>query len=486
MDNSVQHSYYALSESKGAQRIWMQGLRLGSAGFVKGVSYRVDYDLDNCAILLILDERGRRKVSGRKQANGSVDPIIDLARGDLSDVIGRGERVRADFYKGKIVITLHHLARKQEVREQRLKDHLSEGFITKGVLCSGIGVSAAAGHEGFKNQGIESRLEWIVDRERRYLQVAQDNNFAVTESTKIFEASLEELEPELLGYVDELSVSLPCTGHSTSGKAKNKIQYAEQHSTDALAVLGLIRVIDACQPAIVRSENVVEARNSATYELIKGMLDACGYHVHEVILDSDQSGSIENRRRWWFLAISKGLPQVDMAKIPHYAPEHDCLGDLLEDIPSNHKLWKSTAEKERKAALNKANGKNFGFQLVDASVKSIGVAGKSYQKDRASEPHLSGGEGIMRLLTPRELASAQRVPHSLITGITDAVAYEGLGQGISYMQCFGLSELLAKCVFSAFSNPKTDQIKSTFNLQSMKREHKDFLCESGVIQLAMF
>jgi DNA (cytosine-5)-methyltransferase 1 len=391
-------------------------------------------------------------VSGRKNTNGYVS-IIDLASADLIDVTNGAKKVRADFYENQIIISIHHLDKKQLERESRLIKSLKNGFVKKAEVCVGIGVSCAAVHDGFKDMGIKARTEFIVDRERRYLDVAKKNCHAIDEATTIFESSLEEVEVELLGFVDVLGVTLDCSPHGGGSRAKTGNKIAEEHEKSALGIIGAIKVIDACQPSVIYSENILGAKDSASYLLLKGMLKLQGYNVNEVVLDSKNTGSIENRKRWWMVCTSLGLPEVNLNNFPEFPRQFNTLSDLLEkNIPES--MWKSTDEKVRKAAENKENGKNFGFNLIDGSAKSIGVCGKSYQKNRSSEPHIKGLNNTARLLTVKELCLAQSSPLNLVNGIPNSEAYEGLGQSIDYRQGVGIGRIIARDVFSNFIDLK--------------------------------
>lgn len=445
----LHHGYYTIGENKGKPRIWLQGGNLEAVGFNKGVDYEVIYDFELRTITYLVTKessKDTRVVSSKTNKKGKVSPIIDLSSLTIADIAGDAEKVRADFKYGSVVISLHHMDIKRQEREKSLADNLNSGEVTKAVLCCGIGISTAAAHDGLAANGIKSRTTFIVDRERKYLDVAMENNHALDPFTRVIEASLEEVEPSIIPRVNLLQVSLPCTGQGASGKAKNKIKFAEEHPVDAMAILGLIRFIDACQPAVIISENVVPAMTSATYILLKGMLGSCGYNVNEVVLDSEQTKSMENRRRYWFVATSKGLNQVNLSQFPSFEKEYATLGEMLENIPSDSPMWKSTEEKVRKAALNKENGKNFGFNLVDHDAEFVGVCGKGYQKDRASEPHIKGDNNTMRLLTVSELAKAQSTPLHLVNNAIDGVAYEGLGQAIDYRQGTGIFDMIAKQV----------------------------------------
>lgn len=340
------------------------------------------------------------------------------------------------------------LAKKQVEREESLRSNLSSGLLTKGVLCAGIGISTAASTDGMMACGVNSYTSYIIDREHQYLEVAYENNHAVSEKTKIIKGSLEEVEADVISNTNEISVSLPCTGQSPSGKSKLKIKLAELHPVDATALFGAMNIIRSGNPAAIISENVVPAKNSVTYQVFISMLILMNYTINEVTLNRSNTNSFENRDRYWFVATSNGLPQANVAAyFPSFKKTVHTLNDIMEDIPSDSKMWKSSAEKIRKAAVNKANGKNFGFNLVDSNVTSIGVCGKGYQKDRASEAHIAGKEGFMRLLTTKELALSQSVPLHLISNQTANVCYQGLGQGIDYRQGAGVSIAIAKGVY---------------------------------------
>jgi DNA (cytosine-5)-methyltransferase 1 len=343
-----------------------------------------------------------------------------------------------------------NIAERVTARELSLKANLLKGFVTKGVLCAGIGISTAASHDGLAAEGIEARTVFVADREERYLDTAARNNYAITNKTTIFQGSLEEVNPRLLRYVNDMNISLPCTGHSPSGKAKNQNVVAEEHKLDATALLGAMTYLVECNPAAITSENVVPAKTSKTYAILRVMLDVMRYNISETNLDSANTGTFENRRRYWLTATSQGLGEFDiMENFPTFTKDIAQLSEILEHVPADSKMWKSTAEKERKAALNYANGKNFGFNLGDSSVTSVGVMGKGYQKDRASEFHLKGEtKGTMRLLTPKEMAACQNVPYELIANTIDGVSYEALGQGIDFRQGMGVAQSIARGIYN--------------------------------------
>lgn len=452
---TLQHTYTRVTEQRGVKRLWLQGLRLAACGFDRGTRFRVDFDADAGHLYLVADPMGPRVVSGRQRGE-RWEPIVDLCNADVVRLVGEATRVRVDFSPGQLRFSVSHLDAKLAEREARFRREVAEGRLTEGTLCAGIGMATAALHEGLTSSGVRSSVQWIVDRERRYLQVAADNNHAVTDQTTIFEATLEELEPHLLSPVSVLQASLPCTGHSPAGKAKLKIVKAEDHRTDATGVFGFMRVVEATMPSVIVSENVIPARNSATYALIRAMLEALDYRLHEVELGPEQSGAIESRKRWWLVAVSKGLPQIDLSTIPVFERRYANLGELLDPVPDDDRSWSSNQYLKDKQTRDSAAGKGFAQrQLVTPESVRIGTAGRGYSKRRSTEPMLVRGDGKERLLTPRELARAHGAPESLIADTSDQVAYEGLGQGIDHLQAVGIGRVIARdCIARARVEPR--------------------------------
>lgn len=461
----MNNSYLSVGKNKtGVARVWLQGANLSESGLVRGSRYYVTYDIEANEFRgkMLADGESapenvkERIVSGKKLKNREI-PIIDLASKELENTLGGAEKVRIDFFNGEFVGTIHHAITKIKKREQRLKSNLKEGFVDKGVLCVGGGVSVLASSYGFEMHGIKSNTRYIIDREEKYLEACRMNNPAYNaKNTHVITGSLEEVETSILPDVDVVCVSLPCTGHSLAGRAKNKLATAEEHKTDANAVFGLMRILDK-NPSVIISENVREARNSATYLMIKNLLTIMGYTYYEIELDQKQSGAIEQRARYWLVAVSNGLPPIDVSKIPTYQKRYNNIGELIDNVPSDDSSWKDISSKVERTAKNKALGKGFAINLVDEQATSIGTCGKGYSKIRMSEPALlnKANPNESRILKAAELARAQGVPEQLINNISNTTATEILGQGIDFFQGVGVSELIAMEVFRQFTTKES-------------------------------
>lgn len=450
-----QVSYTKLGEHRGRQRLWLEGLRLAECGFVPGSPYSVTFDLDERTISLELTDTGERTVSRRRRKRGDTvheTPIIDLASPELTEILGEGGRVRVTLFRNRITFDLHPVDQAIAMREARTRENISRGVVTEGTLCAGGGVSTQAVSEGFAAAGLTPVVEWVVDRDRRYLQSSIDNAPAVESTTVIYEAALEELVAADMAGVDVVQVSLPCTGHSLSGRSVRKLTVAEQHPTDALAVVGMIRILDAVQPSVVISENVVQARDSASYALVLAYLQEQGYCIAERVMDSADAGTVEHRERWWFVAVSKGL--ADNFTLDDLAAQdagYRTLGEAMEHVPADDSGWAKNEYLAAKAVRDKAAGKGFARQFVGPSDERVGTIGRGYAKRRSTEPFIKREDGMERLLTPREHARVKGIPESIVDDLSQTIAHEILGQSILYGHAVALAErvgthLRATCV----------------------------------------
>jgi DNA (cytosine-5)-methyltransferase 1 len=427
-----QVTYTSIKEHRNSNRFWLEGKRLAASGFVPGATYDAKYDAETQTMTLKLAAKGQRKVSGRKRrGSDTIDPIIDICSKEMFDA---GVRVRATFYARKIVVTRHHEDIRKNEREARLTDRANSGRpIREGVMCCGIGVAALASHNAFTEAGVLSTVEWIADEDGRYLQVAIDNNAAITDDTKIFEGKIEEIESELYTPVEVLSVSLPCTGQGNAGKAKNKISVAEEHPKAATSIFGLINGIRGANPAIIQSENVVDAKTSATYILLKAELVRLGYKVLDFILDGKDAGTIEQRRRWYFVAISEGIADMFQASSVTPIPRiHHQISDILDNVPEDSPMWASNDYLNDKAVRDAEAGKGFARQLVRPDSTEVGAIGRHYNKRRSTEPFVTREDGKERLFTVAEHARLKRVPEELVQGLAPTLGHEGLGQSVLF------------------------------------------------------
>ena len=142
---------------------------------------------------------------------------------------------------------------------------------------------------------------------------------------------------------------------------------------------------------------------------------------------------------------------------------------FLTQCLSDSDRWKSfdyIAEKEKRDI---ANGKGFKRQLLTGLESRCGTIAKGYAKCRSTEPFLIHPENkeLSRIFTPLEHCRLKGIPESLISGLSDTVAHQILGQsvifpvfedvahavGTSLVEWAGIKPVSASYVVSADPNP---------------------------------
>ena len=426
--SNLQTTYTAAKETKRGTRIWIEGQKLSLSGFTPDALYAVLYDGIAKRITLSLDPVGGSKKVTKSTRNGKDRPIIDLQSKMVDSVFNAGDRLRVTFTQGQISIQQHHETTSQESREQRFQERADSGTLLKASMFTGGGISTDAIAQAIAQSGLDSRMAWVCECEQKYIESAGENCLAIDDDTAFLVGMAEEIEPHLYSEVDVLSFSMPCAGFSKAGKSKHK-QSSENHSGTAL--FGVINAIKASNPSVIISENVTEAMDSPIYQLLTSELRRTGYKVFEQILDQRHTASIENRARYWMVAVSEGIAPESL-ELPQVIQDQPTIASILESEPNEQ--WSANAYLHEKAERDLAAGKGFKRQLITGSKTSCGTIGRYYAKKRSTEPFVVNSEGLERLFTPIEHARVKSVPEHLIEGISKTTAHEILGQSVDYRQ----------------------------------------------------
>ncbi len=442
-------SYHNLDKKGGNRRLWLEGEPLLRAGFMPGDFYDITLNIDTLAVELhhIPDSPEARKLHrtkkirkvSRRQMSGWVKPIVDICNADITGLFGEFARFRAQAFEGRICFSIHPEDFKQAQRENRFNHHLDIGELTKGDAFLGLGISSNGNKTGFANKGIKTKQKWAVEIEARYLDVAAKNDPEGYRDAHLFCGSVEEVEKDLLDPVDIFSFSMECTNHSTHGKTKKKLETAED-GDGVTSLFGVVSMIHATNPAVLISENVPRAQNSASYKLLLKELERLGYDCHEMILDQSHSGAIDRRKRYWFVAYSRGLNiNVDTLTPQPRARVNETFGEIMENV-TDPDAWHNIEKLQKREAINKENGRNFSVTLVDEKSTKMTTIPRNYTKHQVSNPHVTDHNGHYRLLTKGEHAGVKCVPPRLVEHCAATTAHEGLGQGIAYFHAVGVVE----------------------------------------------
>jgi DNA (cytosine-5)-methyltransferase 1 len=454
-----------LGENRGKKRIWMEGLDLAEFGFVAGARY--GRSVREGVITLQVSEGGSHKVS-KKQKLGAEIPVIDILNEKIQEIIGACEAIRIVYRDKTIVIRASELDGRIKSREQAVIDAVTTGTpLNWGSCYHGAGVLDSGLHEGFDLGNLDTCVKVAVEIDEDYLAISRRNNTFWADAPIQISSPMELM---MLGIKSEpmelngVSMGIPCTGASKSGRSKNKLQFAEDHDKAGAQIFYALDFIKRTNPAFVIIENVVEYSSTASWSIAKGVLDMLGYVIHYREFSGAEFGALEDRRRMVALAISKGLNDLlgfDMDAVVPRNTKPASLGDIMDNVPLDSTAWKPFDYLKTKEVRDIEAGKGFRLQWLDETAETIGTIGRGYFKARSTEPFIKHptDDELARLLTPAEHARAKTIPVTLIDGVTSAtMAHEVLGQSVvrEWFVCLGrtLAERLVESLISVNSKQK--------------------------------
>lgn len=423
-----------LGEDRGRKRVWLEGRKLAREGYQPGM--KLDFEVKDTQVVLRVAEQGQFTVSKRNR-NGRVSPIIDLSTKELAAVFDGVDILRVFVKQGAIVISAHHQQGKIVERVNRLADKLDKGEpLSVCSLFHGGGVLDKALHAGLHKAGVASATSVAVEQEGKYLDASLRNNpdlwrrDSIVIESPIQAVDLSKNPPQ----ADVLVGGIPCTGASKSGRSKNKLAFAESHESAGAMFFSFLQFAKALNPAVVLIENVPEYQNTASIEVIRSVLSSLGYTIQERILNGNEFGALERRKRLCVLALSRGIEGVDLDRIAPVRAKERCIKDILEPLPLDSSRWKSFDYLAAKETRDKAAQKGFSRQLLAGDEQSCGTIGQGYAKCRSTEPFIRHPEQpeLSRLFTPAEHCRLKAIPEEVIDGLSDTVAHQVLGQSVVF------------------------------------------------------
>lgn len=422
-----------LGENRGRKRIWIEGRKLQREGYEVGSRY--DVVLQSNKVQLLPTPKGKYTVSKRTR-KGTTLPIIDVTLQELAEIFEGVEMLRIQLTEGKITVSAHFLHDKQWRREQRLKEKLLSGSkLDKASFFHGGGVLDRSVFTGISDASIPSRIAVCNEVESKYLeQSLKVNGFMFDEESIIIESKIEHIErTKQPQEVDWLTAGIPCTGASLSGRAKNKLQFAESHHSAGVCFFSTLAMIELLNPAVVLLENVEAYQNTASMAVIRSVLVSLGYRLSEAILDGNEFGALERRRRLCVLALSEGITKLSLEEVKPIKKKEQSIKEILEPIALDSERYREFDYLAKKEVRDKKAKKGFSRQLLRGDETYCGVIGRDYAKCRSTEPFLLHPDGVRsRLFTVSEHCALKGIPTDMVEGVSDSVAHQILGQSVIF------------------------------------------------------
>lgn len=431
----------------GLARLWLEGQKLLHAGVRVGAQYvmRADSAANRLELVPVGagagDEDQAKYIVSKRERNGLVLPLLEV-RSDLFKQFFEGcEKVRVAIRGGRIIISALQIDIRIKERVQRLKQKLaSKERLAVGSLFHGNGVLDKSLHRGLLAVGVAAFVQVGVEIEAQYIDSSLRNNAEIWSSDSIvINSDIRDLSfGATVPRLDLVCGGVPCTGASLSGRAKNKLEFAEDHSAAGTLFFDYLEFIKASNPAIALLENVGPYSATAGMSVIRSVLSSLGYDLHETMQAGPDFGAIENRKRLVLVAVTKGLGGLSF-QFPNTHPSVNAdrvakLGDVLEDIPLDSPVWKTYDYLDAKEQRDIAAGKGFRRQLVTAESELVGTIGAGYAKGRSTECFLQHpvDPSLSRLLTPAEHAKVKGIPVSTVDGLSATMAHQALGQSVIF------------------------------------------------------
>ncbi len=430
------YSVQKLGQQRHSRRLWLEGRRLEKAGFEPNGRYDIEIDRDARSLTLRVNRSGGRIVT-RKERDGRVYPIIDIASGAALSPFEGLDRVLVVYEDGALVVT--PLATDERVKERldRMAERLDAGDpIRVGSLSTGVGVLSLAVHEGLEAAGVQAEAAFVCDLDGGYLAQCERANPAFGENTVVVSAPLQEIafdrrRIDRLPRVEVLEAGIPCTAHSNAGRAKKGHDMPEDDQMVGHLAVGFLAIVAALNPAVVLVENVPGYMTSASFSIIRNQLTEWGYDVHADVLKGAEFNTLEHRDRMALVAVTRGMT-YDISDVRRPQRIELRLGDVLDDIAADDPSWSDMRYLKEKEERDLAGGKGFQMQIFGPESMRVSTIGRGYAKVRSTEPKLRHptDPSLLRQLSPAEHARCKAIPEALVQGMSSTRAHEVLGQSV--------------------------------------------------------
>ena len=402
-------SFQKLGENRQSPRLWLESGRLAALGFAVGTPFLIEPQTNGIRLRPVLQSSNH--VSKRIQAF-QQRPLIDVAnRSSLSPLDG--------FSEIKVTATYKRIDVTPSIRGFHINHRLrvKPPFKTIEVFCGGGTLSAAiADCRDFD-------LVAGIEIEPKYADVWQRAHSMAT----LFQADIRLIHTTELPAHDVLVASIPCTSHSTLGRAKKSLAGKPELGDTGDLYLCVAQIVAHHLPLACVFENVPAFRKSLACLSLMSYLQRIGYSVTETIVDPWGAwNEPQDRKRWIMVATLKPGFQICPPQIPFTGT----VGQFL-DAPADsdrQEVARITGSIEALRRHNKRHAKlghGFGFTTINQESTRVPTIVRSYHKINTG-PFVETAHGL-RLLHKEEV---ERLMGCKIDCTHYATAIEILGQGV--------------------------------------------------------
>jgi len=402
-------SFQKLGENRESPRLWLESRRLAALGFSAGTPFSVELRTNGIRLrpAVFSNNHVSKRISALRER-----PIIDVANRSLLSPLDGFPEIKVTAAYKRIDVT-------PSARGFHIQRRLAATppFKTIEVFCGGGTLSAAIATSGDFDliAGIE-----VMPKYADVWQQAHPN--AVLLQADIRRVHATELPP-----YEILVASIPCTSHSTLGRAKKSLAGKPELGDTGDLYLCVAQIVAYHLPLACVFENVPAFRNSLACLSLVQHLQRIGYSICEIIVDPlKEWNEPQDRKRWITVATLKPGFQIRSPQIPFTGT----VGDWL-DAPSDsdrHEAERIVGSIEALRRHNKRHAKlghGFGFTTINRDSTRVPTIVRSYHKVNTG-PFVETAFGL-RLLHKEEV---ERLMGCEIDCAHYATAIEILGQGV--------------------------------------------------------
>ncbi|MBN9688991.1 MAG: DNA cytosine methyltransferase [Verrucomicrobia bacterium] len=399
-----------LGRNRDKSRLWIETRRLEALGFPPGTPFTVEARSEE--LILRPSILAENHVSSRRTATG-LRPIIDVANQAYLGPLGEFPELKVTGWHQRLSVT--PTRRAAAILRSR---HLTPPFRVLEIFAGGGTLTAAvAGDDAYTvSAGIE------IDP--RFADIWQ----AAHPEAALIQADIRAVETSDLPEFDVLIGGIPCTSHSTLGRAKKSLAGKPELGDTGDLFLPVIGIVRQRMPAAILFENVPSFGTSLAGQLLTTHLERLGYHVFTTVLKPNEEwNEIEDRKRWILVATLDRPFELQVPGIPNTIPVSAFLDppDPERDAADARRIERTIAGLRAHNARHAALGNGFGFTVLDGAETRLPVIPRSYHKINTG-PFVQTRHGLRMLRLPE----LERIRGNEARTTDYTTGAELLGQGV--------------------------------------------------------
>ena len=420
---------------------WPEGVgaNVGSRFFVR---------FEDWGVSLHFDEEGKNTVSYKKKSGGLI-PVIDICPKELTQIFQDVDRIEVRFYADRVEMRIFddELARVERVKAF-MADMAEGNTLAAASAFHGFGLLDRAIHEGFGMAGLDLQLKAAFEYDEKIIEAAAEHNPTWTAQTVGFNMRVQKVATDILkslGRVTLFSAGIPCVGASKAGRASNQISMAEQHPTAGALFFTTLKMVEIMNPLVCVFENVPEYQDTASMEIIRSLLSTRGYDVHETVLNANDHGCLERRKRLCVVAVTKGI-DFSFESLETLAQKPATIAEVLDDVAADSDKWATFDYLKTKQVRDAAKGNGFKMQVFGPESEYVGTLRSGYHKGGSTDPLFPHPENPekLRKFTAAEHAAMKGWEKDIVEKMSETLGHIVLGNGVARWPFVAVGKAIAQ------------------------------------------